>query len=270
MSNALRILSASIIIVVVSAAAGFAARGLLTPDAAAAPFSAIQAGEVVVVPDPGGTTATLSVASTIDAVCAVAYGETETLGRLATDQDMSSGPHHQHSAVMKGLKPGTTYFYRLQGVGVDGRLYRSPLFTVKSASAPAATSARNAAVGARVVEVSSEFSQSFTAKNAVDGDDGTEWSSRGDGDRAFITIDLGRATKITGVAFRTRAMSDGTATTRTFTVTVDGKDTYGPFPAGTQRRTAQTSFTGQVLRFSVAESTGGNTGAAEVEAYSRD
>ncbi len=256
-------------VLLVGGVIGFAARGIRTPDSAM-PFTAIQAGQVVISPEVGGKTATLQVSTTIDAVCAVAYGETPDLGALATDQDMSAGPHDRHAAVMRGLKPDTTYFYRLQGVGVDGRLYQSPLLTFKTAAASTQSSSQNIAAGARVVEVSSEFSQSFAGRNAVDGDGGTEWSSRGDGDRAYITIDLGRPRNITGVAFITRAMSDGTAITRSFTVTVDGKDTYGPFPASPQGEPAQVSFTGQVLRFSVAESTGGNTGAVEVEVYSND
>ena len=260
---------AALVTMAMSAVAGFAIRDLFAPSAVA-PFSTIQAGEVAVSPETGGTAATLRVATTIDAVCAVAYGETADLGQLATDQDMSAGPHRQHAPLMKRLRPDTTYFYRLQGTGVDGRLYQSPLLTFRSANAAAQPLGRNLAVGARVVDVSSEFSSSFAAKNAVDGNDATEWSSRGDGDKAFITIDLGRPRKISGVAFRTRAMTDGTAITRTFSVMVDGKDTFGPFPTSPQSRIAEVSFTGQVLRFSVLESTGGNTGAIEVEAYGND
>lgn len=269
MVNIAKFVLAALVAMAISAVAGFVVRDLFAPNAVT-PFSAIQAGELAVTPDLGGTAATLRVATTIDAVCAVAYGETADLGQLATDQDMSAGPHRQHTPSLKRLRPDTTYFYRLQGVGVDGRLYQSPLLTFRSAPEAAQPLGRNLAAGARVVDVSSEFSSGFAAKNAVDGNDATEWSSRGDGDRAFITIDLGVPRKISGVAFRTRAMSDGTAIARTFAVTVDGKDTFGPFPTSPQSRAAEVSFTGQVLRFSVVESTGGNTGAIEVEAYDSD
>lgn len=123
----------------------------------------------------------------------------------------------------------------------------------------------NIAVGAAVVEVSSEFSSDFSAANAVDGDLGTEWSSRGDGDDAFIILDLGTPVNVTAVAFRTRTMGDGSATTETFTVEADGS-LHGPFPAGPTP--TPVSFTGRILRFDVDASTGGNTGAVEVEAYS--
>lgn len=113
--------------------------------------------------------------------------------------------------------------------------------------------------------MSSEFSEDFAAANAVDGDLATAWSSRGDRDRAFITIDLGAPVDVTAVAFRTRSIGDGSATTETFTIEVDG-DLYGPYPAGPTP--TATSFTGQILRFEVDSSTGGNTGAAEIEVYS--
>ena len=107
--------------------------------------------------------------------------------------------------------------------------------------------------------------------NAVDGNLSTEWASAGDGDRAFITIDLGRKRNITGVSFRTREMSNGSAITRTFAVVVDGGKRYGPFPAGNRLnpRTAAVTFTGRRLRFDVVTSTGGNTGAAEIQVFSR-
>ena len=57
--------------------------------------------------------------------------------------------------------------------------------------------------------MSSQWSSAYRATNAVDGKLSTEWASAGDGDRAFITIDFGRPRKITGIAFVTRAMSDG-------------------------------------------------------------
>jgi hypothetical protein len=65
-------------------------------------------------------------------------------------------------------------------------------------------------------------------------------------------------------------MSDGTAITRTFAVVVDGHHRYGPFPAGNSvdAHEARVSFTGRYLRFDVVTSTGGNTGAAEIEVFS--
>ncbi len=230
-------------------------------------FSEILNGEVTITPDASGTTATLTVATSIDAVCAVAYGSTAALGSLSTDQDMGGGAHDDHQAIMAGLDPQTTYYYRLQGVGVDGRLYSSDLMTFTTpAAAESGAPGTNVAVEGAVIEVSSEFSDAFAASNAIDGDLGTEWSSQGDGDDAFLVVDLGRDVEIVGVGFRTREMSDGTSIANSFTVTVDG-DTYGPFPAGPGLAIGDVSAPGRLVRFDVDTSTGGNTGAVEVEIY---
>jgi hypothetical protein len=119
-----------------------------------------------------------------------------------------------------------------------------------------------------VVATSSDFSASWSGANAIDGDLATEWSSAGDGDDAFITIDLGSEQAVGAVSFVTRSMADGSAITSTFTVVVDDA-IYGPFPAGTPAEPAVTgvSFSGTTLRFEVDTSTGGNTGAIEVEVF---
>lgn len=231
------------------------------------PFSAIAESDPVIEFDPSGTAATLRVTTIQAAVCAVAYGTDGPFGAIATDQDMGAGGgHNDHSALMTGLLPESEYQYRLQGVGADGHLYRSEILTFTTPAATEAGFGSNVAIGATVVDVSSEFSDSFAATNAVDGNIGTEWSSKGDGDNAFMTIDLGQPFDITAVSFRTRSMNDGSAIASTFTVDVDG-ETFGPFPAGDSP--AEVSFRGQVLTYRVAASSGGNTGAVEIEAFSR-
>ena len=230
-------------------------------------FSEIQTGEVVITPDASGTTATLTVATNIDAVCAVAYGPTEALGSLSTDQDMGGGAHDDHQATMNGLAPEATYYYRLQGVGIDGRLYSSALLTfTMPVAAESGAPGPNVAINGSVAEASSEFSQTFAAANAIDGDLGTEWSSKGDGDDAYLVVDLGQNVEIVGVGFRTREMSDGTSIAGSFTVTIDGEP-YGPFPAGPGLAIGEVSAVGRVVRFDVDTSTGGNTGAVEIEIY---
>jgi hypothetical protein len=231
-------------------------------------FSEIAESDPVIDLDPSGTAATLRVTTTLDAVCAVAYGVDGPFGSIATDQDMGGGSgHSDHRPVMTGLLPATTYQYRLQGLAADGKIYRSEVLTFTTPAAqPAGALGPNVAVGAAVTEVSSEFSSEFAASNAVDGDLATEWSSQGDGDDAFITIDLGELVSVTAVGFRTRTMSDGSATTDTFTVEVDGIS-YGPFPAGATP--SEAAFRGRVLTYRVDSSSGGNTGAIQVEAYSR-
>ena len=221
------------------------------------------------VPDVSGTFATIRVTTDLDVACAVVFGEDETLGDgIATDADMGGGAHTDHEAVMSGLEPDTEYYYRVQGSGSDGNLYRSELMTFRTPSAEAiATPGQNVAVGAEVVDVSSEFSDTFGAGNAADGDPTTEWSSAGDGDDASITLDLGREVDVAGVALRSRSMSDGTSVVETFTVTVDDGETYGPFDAGATTTVNEADFTGQVIRIDAEQTSGGNTGAAEIEVY---
>lgn len=233
--------------------------GAGSPDAPG-DFMDIAIGTPVMTPAASGTSATLTVTTSVDAVCAVAYGETEALGALATDQDMGGAGHSDHSALLTGLSPDTEYFYRLQGIGSDGRLFQGELLTFMTPpSDDSPLGAANVAVGADVVEVSSEFSRGFVAGLAVDGDLSTGWSSAGDGDDAFITIDLGRRVDVTGVGFETRSMGDGSATTETFSVIADGV-TYGPFDVGQ----TPVAFNARIIRFEVETSTGGNTGALEI------
>ena len=232
-----------------------------------ADFAEIAASEPTFAFDPSSTSARVRVDTTIQTVCAVAYGETDDLGSLATDQDMDAAGHNDHGPVLSGLAPETTYFYRLQGVGPDGTLYQSELLTFTTPGAQEATGGTNLALSAAVVEVSSEFSDAFAAGNAIDGDPATEWASLGDGDEAHITIDLGAVVMVTGIRFVTREMSDGSSITTTFTVTVDDGSVFGPFDAGLTPPLADVALAGRILRFDVDASTGGNTGAVEIEVY---
>lgn len=236
-------------------------------------FRVVEVGKTRVQVAPDGRSAVVRVGTDPPTVCAVAYGRTAALGSIANDPSMGGTAIARHTVVLRGLTPNAIYNFRLTATDARGRVFQTrnlQSFTT-TASGKAAALAGDVAVGARVVAVSSQWSSAYRAANAVDGDLSTEWSSAGDGDRAFITIDLGRERKITGVAFLTREMSDGSAITRTFAVVVDGRRRYGPFPASTHLDTGteQVSFMGRRLRFEVVTSTGGNTGAAEIEVFSR-
>ena len=50
-------------------------------------------------------------------------------------------------------------------------------------------------------------------------------------------------------------------------VTVDDGETYGPFEAGTSGSPVEVRFTGRLVRIDAERTTGGNTGAAEIEVY---
>lgn len=224
-------------------------------------------GDFAIEVDPSGTSAVLRLDTTIDVACSVIYGTTMDFGGIATDTDMAGGAHSTHQPLMLDLEPGTTVLWRVQGTAADGTIYVSEVGQFRTPAGDGSAVRPNLALGATVVETSSDFSESFAGSNAIDGSLATEWSSRGDGDAAYIVIDLGGPAEVTGVGFRTREMSDGTSITDAYTVTIDGGEPLGPFPAGIGLTVSDFEATGQVLRFDLVETTGGNTGAVEIEIY---
>jgi hypothetical protein len=258
-------------VLLVAACAGESGDGALGGEVA--PFADIQASELSFEADPGNPERGIfRVETTEPAICAIVWGETEALGNFNNSLSMNGTGITSHDVFLPGAIPGRTYFFQVQGSTADGTLYRSPTetFTIPASGEPAADGSvdprDNLAFGARVVDVSSEFSDSFAGGLAIDDSGTTEWSSDGDGDDAFITLDLGAARQIAAVEFLTRSMLDGSATTETFTVTLDDGRVLGPFPAGSpgDPRPAPVDDTARIVRFDVDSSTGGNTGAVEV------
>ncbi len=130
-----------------------------------------------------------------------------------------------------------------------------------------------AETGARVVGVSSNFGNAandsaFGADNVLDGDPGTEWSSNSDGENAWIEIELPVETHVTSIAFWTRTMGTS-AQIFSFRVITDRGDVVGPFElsdAGSIYH-FETDLTAKRLRFESVDTSGGNTGAIEIEVY---
>lgn len=245
----------------------------VTTDANVLAIDEIVDGEIEVVADPSGTFATLEVDTTVPVACSVAYGTDDSFGLIATDSDMAGGAHSDHMPRLAGLAPETTYKYVLQGADAAGNLYRSEVmeFTTPAATTPD-TPGDNVATEANVVDVSSAFSDDFAAGNAIDGDRTTEWSTDGDGDDASLTIDLGREVALAGTGFVTRSMGDGSAIVESYTVTVDpdgAAEQFGPFEVDDGLSVAEFTTSGRVLRFDAEATTGGNTGAIEIEVYAQ-
>ena len=246
-------------------------------EASVRPFSEVQATDATFENDPTFPgRGILRVDTTEPMICAIVWGETEDLGNFNNSLDMNGTGIVEHDVLLPGAEAGKTYFYRLQGSAADGVLYQSELLTFTlppgdgtTTDDAAADHGINVAERATIIEVSSEFSESWSGANAFDGDLNTEWSSAGDADEAFITIDLGSGQEIASVEFLTRTMADGSATTETFFVVVDDDDRLGPFVAGNPANPVlnEVSFTGQLLRFEVHDTTGGNTGAIEIRAF---
>jgi hypothetical protein len=222
--------------------------------------------------------ATVLIDTSIAVVCAAAYGTSTGYGQLATDSDMAGGPHENHHPLLSGLQPDTDYHVRMQGVAEDGTLYRSQDYvfhTAKGDAGEARPVGKNlalAAGGAKVVGVSSNYSGdnagSFGANNAIDGNPATQWSSNGDGNKAWIEIELPAKEHITNIGFWSRTMGSS-AEIHTFRVIADGGQVYGPCTladAGSIHYFG-VDFTAQRLRFEAVETSGGNTGAVEIEVY---
>lgn len=130
--------------------------------------------------------------------------------------------------------------------------------------------------GARVVGVSSNYGgggndSPWGANNAIDGNPSTEWSSDGDGDDAWIEIELAQAYDVSAIGFWTRTMG-ATAQIERFRVQTRAApegEVLGPFElqgaAGMEFFPVQTRA--RRLRFEVVSSSGGNTGAVEIAVY---
>jgi hypothetical protein len=214
--------------------------------------------------------------SNIPLACSVVYGKTTAYGQISVDQDMDGGAHTTHHPLLVGLEPDTEYHYRVQGAAADGTLYVGEDRTFRTLPAEEETEVNLGSLeaGARVVAVSSNFGgaandQPWGANNALDGQRGTAWASNGDGDNAFIEIELAQPAQLSAVEVWTRSMTDGTAQVFAFTLTTDTGDVLGPFdlPDATQRYRFELDVVARSLRLDVVASSGGNTGLVELAIY---
>jgi hypothetical protein len=214
--------------------------------------------------------------SSIPLACSIVYGTTTAYGQISVDQDMGGGAHTDHHPLLLGLEPDTEYHYRVQGAAADGTLYVGEDATFRTLPAEGRTEMNLASqeAGAKVVDVSSNFGgaandRPWGADSALDGNRGTAWSSNGDGNGAFIQIEMAQPAQVYAVEVWTRSMSDGTAQILAFTLTTDNGEVLGPFAledAGQAYRFDLDVLT-RSLRLDVVDSTGGNTGLVEFAVY---
>lgn len=240
---------------------------------ASLPIDSVVEGPIAV-SEVTATSATLVVTTTVDLACVVVFGRSEAFGELALDANMGAAAHREHRVLLRGLEPDTEYLYRLQGSDATGQLYASEILRFRTlaaaGTAPLGVNVATAEAGAEIVAVSSEFGGAYAARNAIDGDPRSEWSSRGDGDGAYLTIRLAEPTEVVGFGFWTRTMVTS-AEIRSFEVVNERGEVFGPFdvPDAAGRYDFAATGSGQEFTFRVVASTGGNTGAVEVAIYAR-
>ncbi len=228
----------------------------------------------------GSTSVSVRATTRENTVCAVSYGLTTDYGRIATDDAMDVGGHKDHHPVLIGLEPDTLYHYSFGGIGPDGTVFRSPDFSFRTLPADAGAlpkpEGENLAAleaGAQVLAASSnfgggDFAGRWGGNSAFDGDLTTQWSSDGDGDRAWIQIELAAETHVTSLGFWTRTMGES-AQIFSFQVETNRGEVAGPFRLSDASSVHffETDLTARSLKFQALETSGGNTGAVEIQVY---
>lgn len=223
-------------------------------------------------------TAQIILTTDVPVACQVVYGTSENFGQLVFDPAMSDFAIEDHAPILLDLESNATYFYRLQGMGTDGTFYISEVMTFETPDfAALAEPNENLASpenGAEIINFSSAFGNAaidgrFGAGSAFDNDPNTAWSSAGDGDAAWIEVQLAQTARIDRVAFWTRQMSDGSSITRAFTITTETGAVFGPFVVESpdESITFEVEIIAQTLRFDLVSTTGGNTGAVDIGVY---
>jgi hypothetical protein len=222
--------------------------------------------------------ATIRFDSGVPTVCNAPYGETTDYGQVAT-LPMMDGATLDHVLTFSNLKPDTLYHYEINATDNQGNVYQSGDFTFRTEPEQADPNAGETnwlslQSGARVRAVSSNFSgarndETWGAESAIDGRPDTAWSSDGDGNQAFIEIELPQAVHFERLLVHTRSMSNNTAQIYSFSITTGSGEVYGPFELedAAQAYTFEVDFTADVLRFEAVDTNGGNTGFFELAGF---
>ena len=214
--------------------------------------------------------------------CEAEWGTAEdALDNTATDPDMEEGELAiEHEVPLEDLSPDQVYFMRARATDAAGNTYYSDIESFRTMSGddmPDGTNVALMSAGSRVTDVSSNFGNAandatWGASNAIDGSMSTEWSTNGDGDDAWVTIDFGQMRNIERFGFRSRKMADGTSIVTSVRIVLDGDAAMGPFstPDPDERYVFDITPTlTRSVRVEAVTTTGGNTGAKEIQFFER-
>lgn len=268
---------------------GVADSGVLAGGDAATSATSSEQFENLRFEDVGETRAVFRFDTTDPTRCEAHYGTAaNALTFTARDPDMVEGEYSlDHQIPLEDLMPGTRYYVQARAIDVSGQVYFSDIVDFESltkpdqvldgGSAPATLSENYALAthGTFVSSVSSNFGAgandaAWGADLAVDGKMGTEWSSNGDGDAAFLELNFGSVRTVNHLAIRSRKMTDGTAVIHSIRLLFPDNTMAGPFamPDPDIRYTFDfTTKATQTVRVEALTTTGGNTGLKEVEFY---
>jgi hypothetical protein len=219
--------------------------------------------------------------TSIETTCEVEYGRSESnLDNTATDPMMGADSlSTDHSVTLDGLDAGRIYYFRARAVTGSGTVYFSDINTFTTIPDTATSAYENIALaeaGTTVKSVSSNFGggsddSAFGANKAIDGIISTEWSSYGDGDGAYIELDLGQMRDMTGLGFQSRKMADGSSIIMSFMLYFDNNKTSGPYetndPDSLYAFDIVPSIESRTVRLEAVTTTGGNTGAKEIQLF---
>ena len=255
--------------------ANAAANGQVEPNNASPTeitFSNIEVVEI------GASRAVVTFDTSVATSCEAEYGTSaDALDLRATDPDMAEGELSvDHEVPLEDLAADAEIFWRARAEAADGTVAYSDVMSFRTAMMDEGPDIplQNFAVEADVTEVSSNFGggdndSTWGISNAFDGAMSTEWATNGDGDDAYVTVDLGQVRKVTHFAFRSREMTDGTSIIQSVQLRFDGADPIGPFetPDPDERYVFQleNAQSAQVITLEAVTTTGGNTGAKEIE-----
>jgi len=185
----------------------------------------------------------------------------------------------EHEVPLEDLAPNTAYFVTGFVTDPADNTFTSPVIEFTTEAGAAVDDLVNVAAlsrGSTVSAVSSNFGggandSTWGANNAFDDQMATEWSSNGDGDDAYIEVDLGTSTSFAVVGFRSRKMVDGTSIIEKFQLVLDDTTTLGPFdsPDPDVRYVFELDgvTSARTIRLEALETSGGNAGIKELQLF---